>query len=68
MKKLNTNQKKLVSDFLSNLAIATVSLGILSPLLTGNENPLDSFPIVVTSAIVALVLFWLAVKNLRGKK
>lgn len=59
MKKINLNQKKLISEGLMNLSIAVISIAIIAPILS--KTKIDSYlliVILVSIIIISLMLYF----------
>jgi len=65
MQKLNSAQRKFLSDFLNGLAIAWFSAGTISPLFTAWENLLKLSLQIIGSVAISTTLLILGVKNLQ---
>ena len=60
MKRLNINQRKLISEGLMNLPIAVISIAIIAPILS--KTKIDSYLLIVifiSIIIISLMLYFL---------
>lgn len=55
MKKLSRSQKTILAEFLSNLALAWISFGLIGPIFTGINNINNYFLGVILSFFASLI-------------
>ena len=54
--KLNLNQRKLISEGLINLSIATISIGIIAPIISKTKIDKDLLTVILLSTIMSILM------------
>ncbi len=54
--KLNLNQRKLISEGLINLSIATISIGIIAPIISKAKIDIDLLTVILLSTILSILM------------
>lgn len=67
VKKLNTAQRKFLSDFLNGLAIAWFSAGVISPIFVNTDKLIRLVIQVAGSLAISAILVLVGIKNLKRK-
>lgn len=68
MRKLNKDQRFILSEFYIGLSIAWLSVGVISPLFIPVKNVIQLIAQVVVSSIIAVILVLSAIHNLENRR